>query len=479
MSIRLRLALWYTGVLGFTLIVSSLLVYFLMEHHLVAQIDDSIISRAQHISGTIRVIDTPSSSLQGVELPPINTFESPGVYVQVVQADGVIVARSDNLGVEGLPRGEEAFQTASAGHGALYTADVGSDRVRVYVLPLTAGGRMIGFVQVGRSYSEAYAALDQLRLWLFLAGAASLLMAGAIGWAVASSALQPIAVITRTARAIALSRGFSRRLEETGSRDEVGQLGVTFNEMLASLEDAYATQQRFIADASHELRTPLTAVLANLELLERQGDRLPAAERTALVSAAALEAGRMSRLVTELLSLARADAGQTLQVRPVEMDRLLLETYGEARRLAKGIKVTIKDIDQISLTGDSDRLKQLMLILVDNAIRYTPTGGEVALSLTKNDRNAVLEVADTGIGIASEDLPHIFERFYRADKGRARVDAGTGLGLAIAKWIVEQHGGEISAASELGKGSTFTVRLPLGASLGVPSSAQSLPAGKT
>ena len=461
MSIRLRLALWYTAVLGVTLIVFGLLLYFLMARHLIDESDVSIASRAQHIASAIRVDAAAPPTLSHVELPPIDAFESPGVYVQVVQTDGVVVAHSDNLGGQALPADERAFAAAWTGHGVSYTATVGGEQVRVYLQPLAIGGKIIGFVQVGRTYGEAFAVLERLRLGLLGFGGLSLLLAGGIAWGMAGGALMPIATITRTARAIALSKGFSRRLEDTESRDELGQLGSTFNEMLASLEEAYATQQRFIADASHELRTPLTAVRANLELLRRQRDAIPLEERMVLLDAAASETERMARLVSDLLSLARADAGQKLQARKVELDRLLLDAYGEARLLAKGVKVAIDGIDEVPLLADPDRLKQLILVLIDNALRYTPPGGEVKLSLGKDSTTAILQVTDTGIGISGDDLPHIFERFYRADKARARDAAGTGLGLSIAKWIVEQHGGDIRVESILGKGSVFTVRLPL------------------
>lgn len=461
MSIRLRLALWYTSVLAAMLLVFGVPVYYLMAQHLIAEGDANIARRALHIASTVRVDAAAPPTLQHVELPPIDAFESPGVYVQVVQTDGVVVARSDNLGDQELPGNDRAFAAAWTGNGVFYGTKVGGEQVQVYIEPLVTAGRIIGFVQVGGTYGEANAILDRLRLSLLAFGGLSLLLAGGIAWGIAGGALRPIATITRTARAIALSKGFSRRLEDTGSRDELGQLGLTFNEMLASLEEAYAAQQRFVADASHELRTPLTAIRANLGLLKRQRDTLPVDERIALVEAAADESDRMARLVSDLLSLARADAGQRLQMQKVELDRLLLEVYGEARLLADGVKVTIDEIDEVSLMGDPDRLKQLILSLVDNAIRYTPVNGQVRLSLSKDTTTAVLEVADTGIGISAEDLPHIFERFYRADKARARDAAGTGLGLSIANWIVDQHGGEMRATSTQGRGSVFTVQLPL------------------
>lgn len=461
MSIHLRLALWCSAVLAVTLVVFSLMLYYLMDRHLVDQGDADIASRAHHIASTIRVDLAAPLTLEHVELPPIDAFESPGIYVQVLQLDHTVVARSDNLGGHELPVSLPEFDEARAGRNVFYTAVVGPEQVRIYLQPLIIEGSLIGFVEVGRSFGEAYAILDRLRLSLLGLGTVSLLLAGGIAWGIAGGALRPIADLTRTARAIAQSRSFSRRVNDTGSRDEVGELGVTFNEMLSNLEEAYAAQQRFIADASHELRTPLTAVRANLELLGRQGDLLPSPERSVLVRAASDETERMSRLVFDLLSLARADAGQRLQMRAVELDRLLLEVYGEAKLLAKDTRLVIGEIDEVTVQGDSDRLKQLILALADNAIRYTPPGGQISLALRKDVELAILEVADTGTGISSEDLPHIFERFYRANKARASDDMGTGLGLAIAKWIVDEHGGEIAVASLPGQGSTFTIHLPL------------------
>lgn len=249
-------------------------------------------------------------------------------------------------------------------------------------------------------------------------------------------------------------------MPDTSQRDELGELARTFNEMLGSLEEAYAAQQRFVADASHELRTPLTAVCGNLELLRTRADQLPSDEKNALVEAASEEAERMARLVANLLALARADAGQRLPHKLVELDRVLLDVFQQARVLARDVKLSLIELDQLAVLGDADQLKQLLLALVDNALKYTPSGGTVALGLRREGDEAVLEVRDTGIGIAPADLPHVFERFYRADKARSRDAGGTGLGLSIARWIAHEHGGEIVVESQIGRGSTFAVRLP-------------------
>jgi two-component system, OmpR family, sensor kinase len=337
---------------------------------------------------------------------------------------------------------------------------VGEGRTRLYAIPMTGlDGAVRGYLETGVSMERLDQSMERLRMLLLGMSVTGLLAALLGGWAIAGSALRPVAAMADTARAIALSRGFSRRLPHLGRRDELGQLADTFNEMLASLEEAYRAQQRFVADASHELRAPLTAIQGNLELLERASG-IPEDERAEALSYLQIETKRLSRLVTDLLALAHADAGQSMRQQPVELDRLLLEVFREARMLSKGQKLSLVELDQIQVQGDPDRLKQLLVILVDNAIKYTPAGGEIRLALRPVPGAALITVSDTGIGIDAEDLPRLFDRFYRADKARARDQGGTGLGLAIATWIVKRHGGQITVESAPGEGTTFSVQLP-------------------
>lgn len=482
-SLRGRLAVWYATLLAIILAITSFLSYSFHSAYHYDEVDRSLVGTSTHVLGMLKSGDSTNAS--GTALPPIEEFDSPDIYVRVYSADGLIVAQSANAGHQpsGSPRQVAVSRRdteiggpidwlvhplVSLGHPALTADGVfltideadSHGRVRLYAIPISNGDTTYSYLEAGVALDPLDHSMERLRLLLATMSAIGLLAAMGGGWAIAGSALRPMATMTTTARAIALSRGFSRRLPHLGRRDELGQLADTFNEMLASLEEAYQTQQRFIADASHELRAPLTTIQGNLELLER-APHMKEAERVETVAYLRQEAGRMGRLVADLLVLARADAGQPMKHQVVELDRILVDLFQETRILARGRKMALLDLDQVQLQGDPDGLKQLLLILVDNAIKYTPEGGRVQLAMRTEPGAAVVTVADTGIGIDPEDLPHLFERFYRADKARSRDLGGTGLGLSIAKWIAESHGGHISVESTVGQGSTFTLRLPL------------------
>ncbi|MCX7975718.1 MAG: HAMP domain-containing histidine kinase, partial [Bellilinea sp.] len=243
------------------------------------------------------------------------------------------------------------------------------------------------------------------------------------------------------------------------AQDEVSRLIRAFNQTLERLEKLFDTQRRFLADVSHELRTPLTVIKGEVGLMrltnELDEESLRNIEK---------EVDRLTRLVGDLLLLAQAESGQLpLDLKPVEMDTILLEVMQQMQVLASGkINLRLEEIDQVIVNGDRDRLKQVILNLVSNAINYTPPGGEVRVWLSKRDGRACLKVEDTGPGIQPDDLPYIFDRFYRGDPSRKRTEnSGFGLGLSIAKWIVDRHGGQIEVESEVGKGTRFTVWLPL------------------
>jgi two-component system OmpR family sensor kinase len=340
----------------------------------------------------------------------------------------------------------------------------GPTRWRVYTMPLPDGS-LDAFAPLGR----IDASVRRFGVFMIVIAIVGTVVSFFAGWLVAGYALRPVSHLTETAAAIARSREFSRRV--TGDwipahHDELGTLAATFNEMLSSLEKAYSAQQRFVSDASHELRAPLTTIQANLELLRDRKDMLPG-DRDIAVLEAAQEAGRLSRLVADLLALAHADAGVPLRRAHVELDRVLMDVTGEARHLLTGQHLGIEKLTSATLKGDADRIKQLLLILVDNAIRYTPSGGRVSVSLERKGERVVFTVRDSGIGIPADELPRVFERFYRADPARSRDPAGTGLGLSIAQSIIREHAGDISLASVRGQGTVATVTFPAGEGAGV------------
>jgi two-component system, OmpR family, sensor kinase len=313
---------------------------------------------------------------------------------------------------------------------------------------------------VGQSLGDFEATLSAIRRTILLVSAAALVLAALGGAILARFALRPIKAITDTAHQITVTQDLGRRIPIVVPNDELGRLSSTINDMLARLETSFDAQQRLVADVSHDLRTPLTTIRGNLDLLKR-GAVDDEVMRGEALRAIGDETERMSRLVSDLLLLAQADAGMTLHRQPVELDTLLLEVYRQAQvmALAHNISVRLGAEDQALVGGDVDRLRQLLLNLIDNALKYTPAGGQVVLVLRRSDGWVRIQVTDNGVGIAPEDLPHIFERFYRADRSRARR-GGSGLGLSIAQWIAEAHGGRVEVSSEVGKGSTFTVWLP-------------------
>ena len=480
MSIRLRLALWYGGLLGAVLAVVGVLAITLLARGQDRAVDRSLAIVTEHYQEEIerRLAagaaladampvhrDGDRVELAGTEYTVYAGTEALYANLTVVDAAGAVVLDVPCPGAEPLaelPAAPPLDTGARPGRPTTVAAEDGHGRLRFYRLPVRANGTVVGHAQTTVSLAGLDRTLDRTRLQVLAAVVAGMLAAALGGWAIAARALRPVAAMTETASAIARSRQFGRRLGRVEPRDEVGELARCFNEMLDSLEAVHRAQRRFVDDAAHELRAPLQTITGNIELLERARD-LPSWQREAMLTDVRAEAERLARLVGELLLLARADDGQPIARDRVPLDDLLVETLRGARPLAAGVDVGIAALEPAVVAGDRDRLKQLLLILLENALRYTPSGGQVRVSLRRQSAEAVVEVVDSGIGIAPEDLPRVFDRFYRGDEARSRDAGGSGLGLAIAKWIAEAHGGAIAVASRPGQGAAFTVALPLAA----------------
>ena len=469
MSLRLRLGVWYGGLTGIMVLLVCFIVYTVHTRAHYDDLDRTLVGTAQH------VVEESALLSPGQEAQALTAPVAPQVVISMYDAAGLPIATTphatDAPAVDPrrlIAQGSQAPFTLSVKlapqligvdtDGGVFgvVRDADRDRWRTYVLSLERTGGYVAAVAPLKSIDTSVAWLRRLVMSLAVLSAA---LAFFTGWLLARRALRPITVLTDSARDIALSRDFDRRVPTTADHDELGGLARTLNEMLASLDRAYQAQQRFVADASHELRAPLTVIQANLELLENQ-PMMPPEEHREVIQQASNETRRLTGLVADLLALARADAGIAVRHERVELDRVLLETLREVRHLTRGQRLAIGILEPTFVEGDADRLKQLMLILLDNAIKYTPPDGEITAAIVRRDGTVELSVRDTGSGIPPDDLPHVFERFYRADPGRARDPGGTGLGLSIAQWIVEQHGGTIALDSAPGTGTTVTVRLP-------------------
>jgi two-component system OmpR family sensor kinase len=476
MSIRLRLTLWYSAVLAVMLLVLGGSIYALLVRNVHSSIDAQLSATADQILSASRV-RTVSNILQ-VEVPPdLDLFRAPGVGVVILDNTHSVVQKSQNVGPFSRAFDVEALSLVAGNQTLVRDVAIDQTLVRVLTVPIAVttdqGDRRVGFLQVAAPLHEVQESLRQLGTLMVLGGAIGVLAAAFVGAFLARKALEPIDRMTQTASAIARGGDLQRRITKPGPPDEVGRLTETFNVMLDRLEGMFKAQQRFTADISHELRTPLTTIRGNVDLLQRMGG----ADKASL-EAIRDETDRMIRLVGDLLLLAQADAGLPIRREPVALERLAGEVVRQLQVISGGVKVTLQSevSETLCVDGDPDRLRQLLLNLVDNAIKYTPNGGEVKVRVSSENRWARLDVSDTGPGIPPEHLqpgpngvPLIFERFYRVEKSRTRAGvgsngrsgSGTGLGLSIAYWIVQAHAGRIEVHSANGGGTTITTWLPL------------------
>ena len=515
-SLRLRLMCWYGTLLASTLGCFAALFLVLTT----GAINESVRSGVQAQARVASLALHRKLSLTSPYWPPqlavptIDTFRGPGVVVEIVDVQRQVRYLSANEATVSIPVSGATLRSVLAERSPIwYTTTVEGEHVRVEALPIgaplvdTSGnienpavntdgtlenvGAPIGILLVAKSLSDVDDTLFQLQALLLLSGLVTLAGTLAVSWVLATHVLHPLSGIVATARAIVASTASGTRLGPLrqrvpgpGGRDELAQVVDTFNEMLDSLESATQAQRRFVADASHELRAPLTTMQGNLAFLQRHLDTLPPEERHTMLADAHRETIRLAQLVEALLLLARADAnadspmqadgmlaagkGSTHRQPPVELDHALLQLVRQLRRRlsmeASQVQLEVGRIEPVRVRGEEESLRRVALILLDNALKYTPGSGEdrtgrVIVSLERGDGQAVLRVRDTGIGIEPADLPHIFERFYRADRSRSRP--GTGLGLAISLAELERLGCHITAESVPGKGSTFSVWLPL------------------
>ncbi|MBN1230437.1 MAG: HAMP domain-containing protein [Anaerolineales bacterium] len=451
MSLRVRLTLFYTTVLGVVFILFGVAVYTTTSIVLVRQIDQTL---EKTVADVLNLARFDSRGQFGL-LYPIS-FD-PRVILQVWDT-GQLLLDSTN------PNLSDPINPAGIGVAEPEFSDVWGEigHYRVLSVPVQVETDTIGFIQAGINLAETDTVRQNLLQYLIIMGVIAISVAGFLGWASIQSAISPLATMTETALKITHADDLSMRIPQQGSEgDEIGKLILAFNQTLERLEDLFNTQRRFLTDVGHELRTPLTVIKGNVGVMrkENKGDE-------ELLNTIENEIDRLTRLVENLLLLARAESGKLpLDSRPVDLDTVLLEVFQQVSILATNKKeIQIGEFDQVQIIGDRDRIKQVFLNLTSNAVKYTQAGGKILVSLSKIEGWAKFVVTDNGPGIAPQDLPHIFERFYRAEKSRSRDpkdEKGFGLGLSIAYWIVRNHGGRIEVASTIGEGTTFSVWLPV------------------
>jgi heavy metal sensor kinase len=455
-SIRVRLTIWYLLLLAVTLAVFSVAVYLALRQSLYDNLDDALESRSELVAGIVA-----GGGLEGLDAGDIPGDPVEGEeFVRVYDASGNLMY--DNTASAFRPAEDPAgVQSALSGRTTRRDVDAGGVSLRVVIEPIEGEGGTLGVVEVGLSEDDVSETLQRLLVIIAIAYPLALVLAGLGGVILADRALSPIDRVTRAARQIT-AEDLSQRLDLDLPDDEVGRLAQTFDEMIARLDAAFRRQREFTADASHELRTPLTAIKGQAEVaLQRERD--PDAYREVLYSINS-EVDRMIRLVAGLLTLARADSGQlSLSRGPVDPGEIISGAVEQVRGAAeqKGISLDAANGPPVIINADKDLLWQLLLNLLDNAVKFTPAGGEVVVAWRLENETVAIEVADNGRGIPPEHLDRVFDRFYRADPARSSDGGGAGLGLSISRWIAEAHGGSIAAESTLGEGARFIVRLPL------------------
>jgi two-component system OmpR family sensor kinase len=472
-TIRRRLALWYTVALGITLVAFGGALYIERGQSSLRELDRRLALESdlanRWLVESYRVL---GSLVSGAASPSLD----PGIsaYLEAFR-DYLILADTGHkvVALSGITRTLSAadLEALSAplrtlpGRRAIGTLDLGGlGTVRYLATTVDSAGPGIGGLLVATPTEDVVFGPAALLQSMLVIAPIVLLCSAALGWWLAGTSVQPLLGIMDELKAITDGRSLHRRLAVPLSSDEISRLVVTLNGMLARLEQSFSSLRRFTADASHELKTPLMVLRAGVE----RGLTHPQTPRDVLQSLDETldQINQMTEMVDNLLTLARADEGRaSLAVEQADLRDVVADVSETAGMLGEDARIRVATeipSGPVLLPVDRHRIRELLLNLVTNAIKYTPAGGTVGLTLTDVDGIVTLVVSDTGVGIAPGDLPHIFDRFWRADPARSRTGerAGTGLGLAITKWIAEAHGGTITVQSRPGRGTIFTVHLP-------------------
>ncbi|GAC1360312.1 MAG: ATP-binding protein [Ktedonobacteraceae bacterium] len=471
LGIRLQLALWYTCAFAALLLLTGAVFYKYLENSLEGSVDSALQVLAQQEAGGIEIKNGALITSAIAEHPAnggtgsADAIAQPadvnyGLLIRVLDTRGRVVSETPAFQTLYVP--QDSVTQPLAGEPWQGTVHSGKDQeVRLYSRMLTQQGQKIAVIQVGQSLAQLHTLLHRLVAALLIAGFLVLLLCAGVSYWLAARAFAPIQRLAETARRIKVG-DLHQRVPVPPARDEIQYLALTLNEMIGSLDQAFTRQRRFVADASHELRTPVAVIRNKTGITLLGTPSLP--ETITVLQDIRIETERLSHLISDLLALARGDEGQArFEYEPMRLDLLVEAVAANAEVLAseRDIVLSVEIDGEVPLQADEARLIQVVMNLLDNALRYTDSGGRVVVSVGTRHGDAYLSVRDTGIGIAPEHLPHIFERFYRADAARRQTSgSSSGLGLSIVEWIVRMHGGSIAVESQPGQGSIFTVTLP-------------------
>ncbi|MBS0366559.1 MAG: HAMP domain-containing protein [Proteobacteria bacterium] len=459
-SLSFRLVTWYAGVLSVVFVLLGALIVLWLQRYLEADFIDTQARRARQIAGTLLVVATRAhAEVLTSEVERLYSPEASDRFIRITAEDGQVVYLS------GPPKDERfdprQVPVAPAAAPAARTVDSAGAHLLVASARAHGADGSAFLVEVGGARTGIDAILRRVLTLLALALPLAVAVAVAGGFILVRRALTPVAQMAETAEAIT-HHNPGERLPVVRSGDELERLSLALNHMISRLEAALHGSKQFVADASHELRTPLTVMRGELENLAQ--DHHLAAETRESLGSVLEEVGRLTGIVEGLLALSRMDAGEAqAPAQRVDLGELAATTAGQMSLLAedKDVRISCAAAPDVAVSGDPSRLKQVIVNLLDNAIKYTPVGGEVCLTVTRDAGMALLEVRDNGIGIPAEALPHVFQRFYRVDGSRSREQGGAGLGLSIVESICGAYGAQVEVSSTPGAGSTFRIRQPL------------------
>jgi heavy metal sensor kinase len=461
-SIRFRLIMWYAGLLTGAFLLFSVVLYQVLRGYLESSLGQTLFRRSEQIAISLLVdINKTGERYVADQIAARYAPENYDRFIRITRSDGSVLYASgrtasfDPAGLRPLAAGDVKSDFAhkvTLGNGNLLL-------VTVKVFQASEAHRFL--IESGGPMAPIETILSHLFFSLLIGVPLLGLVAVGGGFLLVGRALGPVVKIAQSAEQITL-HNLNERLPLTNTGDELEHLSLALNRMIARLSDAFEQNRRFLADASHELRTPLAAWRGEMESVVEQTRGLP--ELRDRAGSALEEVDRLAKIVEALFAISRLDAGEAQQEwARFDLAPLAASTTEQMSLLAedKGVSVSCKVQGKVSVDGDRARIKQVVVNLLDNAIKYTPSGGSINLDVYAREEKAVIEVADTGIGIPNDALPHIFERFFRVDKARSRDAGGAGLGLAIVKSICVAHGGQVSVESCECQGTRFKVELPL------------------